>query len=440
MGHRNCGGHCPTENINAATTKKCRMCTKPSHLPCYDVIMPPNKLFIIDNIVFICDACLVEIDNPISPDRKRKVPSNNLLKQSILGANTNGNVTLTQQQQQQPNTGNTSKKTTNEQIYALLTSISCKMDVQTGKIDEIGNNLSEVEKVVVETSDKSDGLIKLVQTRTNFTANNMMRNLAKEQFRPQQQSTSKQPMPQQTPESTPKISVHRLKYSTVVGLNLSVTPRPENPGERKRDKTISLVDNATGKAVTSVKIPTPKRGMKDIEIGRPVVTRTFVERKSSQKPNELSMALCASNFHPETTTEVLENYIIENTEVKDKTKFKCSKLVKKDADLTKLTYVSFKIDVSPDAYEILKLEENWPKTKTIRDFRKVSPPKPTLNDFIPTNKSKTDSSADIEANNEYQKQIISEILNQNASKVDDSSSSSAGGSSNNNSSTTPSKN
>lgn len=110
MGHRNCGGHCPTENINAATTKKCRMCTKPSHLPCYDVIMPPNKLFIIDNIVFICDACLVEIDNPISPDRKRKVPSNNLLKQSILAANTNGNVTLTQQQQQQPNTGNTSKK------------------------------------------------------------------------------------------------------------------------------------------------------------------------------------------------------------------------------------------------------------------------------------------------------------------------------------------
>lgn len=302
------------------------------------------------------------------------------------------------------------------------------MDAQTSKIDEIGHNLSDVEKVVVETNDKSDGLIKLVQSRTNFTTSNMMRNFAKERFRPQQQSTQHKPTPIQTPESTPKTSVQRPKYSTIVRSNLAVTPRSENPTERKRDKTISLVDNVTGLAVTSVKVPTPKSGTKDIEIGRPVVTRTFVERKTaSRKPSELPMTLCASNFHPETTTEELENYIIEHTEVKDKTKFKCSKLVKKDADLTQLTFVSFKIDVSPEAYEILKQKENWPKNKTIREFSKLSPPKISLSNFMPPNNSKANTTSDIEENNEYQMQITSEILNQNTSNNGD------GGSSNNSS-------
>lgn len=439
MGHRKCGGHCPAENSNAATTKNCRKCNNEFHLPCYDVIASPIKLFVSDNIVFICDACLNELDEHKSP--KRKLANNTLLKQSILTPTANGNVTLTQQQQQQqPNAGNTSKKPTNEQIYALLTTISGKMDVQTNKIDEIGNNLSEVEKVVVETSDKSDGLIKLVQTRTNFTANNMLRNLANEHFRPQQQTTSNQAKPLKTPVSTPKTGVHRLKYSTIVKSNLAVTPRPENPSERKRDKTITLVNNETGLAVTSVKVPTPKCGTRDIEIGRPVVARTFVERKTSRKPNELTMALWASNFHPETTTEELDNYIIEYTEVKDKTKFKCTKLVKKDADLTKLTYVSFKIDVSPETYEILKHKENWPKNKTIREFSKLSPPKPTLNDFIPATKSNTDTTKDIDAHNEYHMEIMSEISNQNASNIGDSSGSNAGGSSDNNRSASQSKN
>lgn len=437
MVHRNCGGHCPTENKNANTTKNCRMCHKQFHLPCYDVIPPPNKLFVIDNIVFICDACLIELDEPNSP--KRKNPNNTVLKQSILTPTSDGNVSLTQKQQQQQNAVTTIKKPTNEQIYALLTTISGKMDVQTSKIDEIGHNLSDVEKVVVETNDRSDGLIKLVQSRTNFTTSNMMRNFAKEQFRPQQQSTKNKKTPPQTPESTPKTSVHRPKYSTIVRSNLAVTPRPENPTERKRDKTISLVDNVTGLAVTSVKVPTPKRGTKDIEIGRPVVTKTFVERKT-RKPSELPMTLCASNFHPETTTEELENYIIEHTEVKDKTKFKCSKLVKKDADLTQLTFVSFKIDVSPEAYDILKQKENWPKNKTIREFSKLSPPKTSLSDFMPPNNSKANTTLNVEANNEHQMQIMSEILNQNTSNNGDGGSNNAGGSGSNNSSASLPKN
>lgn len=382
MAHRICSESCPADNIRANATKNCRKCNNHFHLPCYDVIQPPNKLFVTKNIVFICDACLEEIDNPNSPDRKRKIPPNNPLRQSILTSNANGTVGVAQQQQsQQTNTGTGSKKPTNEQIFALLTTISGKMDVQTNKIDEIGHNLSDVEKVVVETNGKSDGLIKLVQSRTNFTNQNIIRNLAKDAFRPQ---PTKQ---QQTPNGTTNAelgstSVYRQKYSTVVKSQLLVTPRPENGQQRKRQKTISLIDNETGTTIETATLPSPQQGTKDIELGKPV-ERPKTERKTaSHNLNTLSEAFCVSNFHPETTTEEIENYIIEHTQVKDKSKFKVTKMVKRDADLTQLTYVTFKIDIAPQFYSILYDCNNWPKNKTVREFRKMLPPKPKINDFI----------------------------------------------------------
>lgn len=126
------------------------------------------------------------------------------------------------------------------------------------------------------------------------------------------------------------------------------------------------------------KLPTPKQGKKDVQIGCPVVER----QRTPRIENPLTKAIRVANFHPSVTTDQVEKYIVENTTVTDRTKFKCTKLVKKDADLTQFTYVSFKIDVTPEAYDILKEPENWPKSNTVRDFEKLSPTKPTLNDFM----------------------------------------------------------
>lgn len=57
--------------------------------------------------------------------------------------------------------------------------------------------------------------------------------------------------------------------------------------------------------------------------------------------------------------------------------------MKKDADIEKLSFVSFKIDVAPEVFDILMDPENWPRNKQIREFVKLTPPKPSLNDFLP---------------------------------------------------------
>ena len=115
---------------------------------------------------------------------------------------------------------------------------------------------------------------------------------------------------QQTPKRNDnKLAGAQRTYSTVIKSNLAVTPAGT---PRKQTHTIS------------VKIPTPKQGKKDVQIGRPLVKRQLVPRKI----NPMSKAIHVSNFHPETTTDELADYIVKETDVKDRTKFKCTKLVK----------------------------------------------------------------------------------------------------------------
>lgn len=59
--------------------------------------------------------------------------------------------------------------------------------------------------------------------------------------------------------------------------------------------------------------------------------------------------------------------------------------------------VSFKIDVTPEVYDILIDPENWPKSKRIREFIKMSAPKSTLNDFMPANTNGTESKSNDES-------------------------------------------
>lgn len=168
-------------------------------------------------------------------------------------------------------------------------------------------------------------------------------------------------------------------YSTMVKSNLPVTPQSQTPSQRQRERTISLIDNATGETVKTAKFPTPKHGKKDAQIGRPLPER----QRTQRNVDPMSKAIWVSKFHPETTPDEIANYIVTHTEAKDKTKFKCTMLVKKDADLSQMSFVSYKIDATPEVYDILIDPENWPSNKQVREFVKLSPPKRKMDDFIP---------------------------------------------------------
>lgn len=444
---RNCGKHCPEDNVSDSTTKNCRICKKSYHLPCYGILQAPNRLFVSDNIVFVCDGCLVSLDDEHSPKRKQNVQS--ILKQSVLGSSSSGGFTL--QSPSQPIEQNKqAKKPTNEQMYALMLKIFDKVNNQTDKIDEIGVNVCEVGNRVIESKQTSNDIYNIVHSRMMLREQQDLRDLAKQVFHPNGTETVgnvgfgpdnarvyptlSTPRTQNRIKSKPNTPKPKL-YSTVIKSTLPVTPQPEAPSQRKKEQHITLIDNSSDTTIKSVKIPTPKQGKKDVQIGRAVEERQIVPRNS----NPLSKSIWISKFHPETTPEELENYIVEHTEVKDKSKFKCSKLVKKDQDVTNMSFVSFKIDVTPENFGILIAPENWPQNKHVREFIKMAPPKPTLADFVPQKPSNSASinATENAAHHANDMDIGDESLNGGAG-VSDSSSSNVNG--NNKHVTTPTKN
>lgn len=129
------------------------------------------------------------------------------------------------------------------------------------------------------------------------------------------------------------------------------------------------------------KLPTPKQGKRDIIIGRPV------EPKQPRIPKEnkpkFDKAVRVSGLHRDTTVEEMNQFILDYTNVNDKSQFECHKLVKKDADISEFTFVSFKISINDEHFDQFMDPETWPNGNYVREFLS----KPTLGDFILSSKS-----------------------------------------------------
>lgn len=81
----------------------------------------------------------------------------------------------------------------------------------------------------------------------------------------------------------------------------------------------------------------------------------------------LGRSLWASRFHPETTVEQVLEYLMEKVGCNGD-QLNCRKLVKKDADLTSMQFVSFKIDSNEDIFKVMENPQIWPKYIMIREF------------------------------------------------------------------------
>lgn len=93
-------------------------------------------------------------------------------------------------------------------------------------------------------------------------------------------------------------------------------------------------------------------------------------------------ALYVSGLDPMTTNEQLVEYIVGNTPANDATKFKVHKMLKKDADISSLKYVSFKVEMNVDELNILDDVDLWPEGVRVREFQQV--PKNELGRHFPT--------------------------------------------------------
>lgn len=158
----------------------------------------------------------------------------------------------------------------------------------------------------------------------------------------------------------------------------------------KEQRSQSRQSASMKRTAAAMKTPTntkPKQ-LPQAKVGtRCILSNLKIAPAPKPKP-KLDRAIHVSRMDMDTavTVEMLNEYISQNSQLKPNENFKCSLLVKKDVDISKLTFISFKVDVDSDHFNELSDVNFWPQGAMIREF--LSQPKATkFGDFLERNQN-----------------------------------------------------
>lgn len=276
---------------------------------------------------------------------------------------------------------NKNDKTMINAINEIKEMIAKNQEVINDKLDEIG-------PAVFKNANESRLIMLKLDSEKRKNAFQSGRDLANNLFG--RRSTKNNANAVANDGSIPNQTPSRPSYATILQKKLLVTQAPSSstnvtPSKRKCESEIVLIDNSSETVVQREKVPTPKNGLKIAQIGKPLEPRKIEQKKI----NPLTKSIRVAGFHPDTTTDELEAHIIANSTIADKTKFKCTKLVKKDQDISKMSFISFKIDVSPGDFDALAELNIWPQHVNVREFVNMTLLKSTLGQFVPRQVTRT---------------------------------------------------
>lgn len=122
--------------------------------------------------------------------------------------------------------------------------------------------------------------------------------------------------------------------------------------------------------------PKPVCGTRDINIGprpKPVTLEKANANKARNTRANFDKSIWVSGLAPATTNEEMMDFVLKASGSEDKNQFNCRKLVKKDADIDQLSYISFKIDANEQLFEQLMNPDIWPNYVRIRQFIQAEP-------------------------------------------------------------------
>lgn len=161
-----------------------------------------------------------------------------------------------------------------------------------------------------------------------------------------------------------------------------IKPKVNAHGPRDENKTIKQ---------TKIVVPKPMLGRSEAVIG-------LKPKTMERRMNAFEKSLRVGGLDPTVTVDTLCDYITKNTPLTDKTKFRCTMLVKKDQNMSLLSYVSAKIDASSEDYELLTNMELWPNYVTVREFVRMNKrnQRQTVNDEMQPNKSQRKNDENVE--------------------------------------------
>lgn len=222
---------------------------------------------------------------------------------------------------------------------------------------KIANELSSIKEMLTSLKNATDAntveiaAIKSLSTETEANVKKVTEQNATTQF--------------STPMAPAAAYVHNFRtrsYARAVAGTPKSTKRPRSKSP-VREKS---------------QFPEAKVGKKSNVNGLQVVPK--VVRNRDVNPI-FAKALYVSRLNPATTNEALSDYIVENTSVKDKTKFKVYKMIKKGVDESTLKFVSFKVEMNEEELEVLDDASLWPEGVLVREFQQV--PKNELGRHFP---------------------------------------------------------
>lgn len=144
------------------------------------------------------------------------------------------------------------------------------------------------------------------------------------------------------------------------------------------------------------KIRTPKRNKDAMSVKRVADIKLRPPSKVGTRPDDDNLVVVAnvvsrpmlkhsiyvSRVSTTVTPDKMISYVEKHTDMKKNINFKCSLLVKKDADLNNLTFVSYKIDVTDEFMDQLMQESFWPKGIQIRLFVPKERKSTQIGDFL----------------------------------------------------------
>lgn len=177
-----------------------------------------------------------------------------------------------------------------------------------------------------------------------------------------------------SPFTTPKQKKNNITFASVF-RNAAQQP------SAKRKRTEKPTANAPSKVIAPMKfvVPKAKTGTKSTATGLSAAP------KREPKPN-FTKSVWVGQLDNTTTESDVAAYIKENTLLSSNSQFRVRSLLKKGKDASKMNFVSFKIDVTEEHFDMMMDPDIWPVGSEVRQFKTDT----TLGDFFPALKEKTD--------------------------------------------------
>lgn len=279
--------------------------------------------FVIDNITMICDECLENPKENLSPKRKQPNTITNFVQRTI-----DVQIPTLSLSKTVPTPTATSKNAPSKhQIQIVMESLIRKVEDQTATITGLQASVETMNDTILQQKEAVGESIKVNNENLSSI--------------------------KQTLNQTPIFNRSDRKQTYASTLKGAINN--ETPKSSKKSRTMSNSKPVLSGTSTNVigKPPSPK------------TSNRIVRLILSLKPEK---AVWISNLHRETNEEDLMSYIKDTICIASTSEINVRKLVKKDREISSYSFVSFRVTCSVDTFNTLLDVSNWPNYCKIREF------------------------------------------------------------------------